>query len=207
MKRLLKATVNWVSWHRRLVGAALAAVSILMLGNALATPEGPTVPAVTVAAALPAGHTLTAADLLVAEFPPEAVPDGAPTDTADLVGRSTAVALGEGSILQPALLATSHSTEPGRALVPIALRDEGLRALLHPGDRITLIATGFEDATVLTSDARVGVLSTPTSGSSPLSIPSTQAGSLILVDVPAADAPMVATLGQDGGIRVVLGGL
>lgn len=206
MKRLLTAVVNRISWHRRLVGAALAAASVLMLGTALSAPESPTEAAVVATSALPAGHTLTASDLEVAHLPPDAIPDGALTDAAELLGRSTAVPLGEGTILQAPLLASSRATEPGRALVPIALRDEGLRALLHPGDQITLIASGYDDAQVLTSDARVGVLSAPAGGSA-LSISGPDAGALILVDVPASDAPLVAALGQDGGLRVVLGRL
>lgn len=206
MKNVLTTVVHWVSWHRRLVGAVLAGFAVVLLGSALSAPEGPTEPAVVLAAPLPAGHTLTATDVRVAQLPPEVVPDGALTDAESLAGRSTAVALAEGTILQPALLATSSTTEPGRALVPITVRDEGLRTLLKPGDRITLVSAGYEEAQVLTSDARVAVLSTPPAGS-PLAIGGGDQGALILVDVPSTQAPLIATLGQDGGLRVVLGSL
>lgn len=206
MKHLLNSVVHWVSWHRRLMGAVLAGFAVLLLGSALSEPDGPRESVVVLASSLPAGHTLTPSDVKVAHLFPEAVPDGALKDPESLFGRSTAVALREGSILQPTLLAEGTTAEPGRALVPITLRDQALRALLKPGDRITLVAPGYEQVEVLTSDARVAVLASPVEGS-PLSMGGTEQGALILVNVPSAQAPLVAALGQDGGIRVVLGSL
>ena len=206
MKKLLNAVVNWVSWHRRLVGAVLAAGSILLLGNALASPGAPTAAVVVATRLLPAGHGLTEAEVAVVHLPLEAVPDDAATTRDGLIGRSTAVALPRGTVVQPALLAASHSTEPGRALVPIALRDPSLRALLAPGDQISLITAGHEEPHVLTDDARVAVLATPPQ-SSALSVGGGDTGALILVDVPSSDAVLVASLGQEGGLKIVLGGL
>ncbi|MDO5677767.1 MAG: SAF domain-containing protein [Propionibacteriaceae bacterium] len=206
MKNLLTRIASWVSWHRRLAGSALAALAVLMVGAALANPDEPTSPAVVAAHPLPAGHIVTEADVRLAHLPPIALPEEAITDVAEVAGRSTAVAVAGGTILQPPLLATSHSTDPGRALVPIALRDAGLRALLKPGDQVTLVTTGYDEVTVLTADARVAVLATPP-GSSPLSMPSADQGALILMDVPVAEAPLVAALGQEGGLRIVLGAL
>ncbi|MFD0866862.1 SAF domain-containing protein [Tessaracoccus lubricantis] len=206
MKRLLDLIVQRISWHRRVVGAALAAVAVLTLGNAISAPDAPTEAAVVIAAELPAGHVLTASDLKLAQLPPDALPDGALTRVDGLVGRSTAVSLGAGTVLQPGMLATSRSTEPGRALVPIMLRDEHVRSLLNPGDRISLIASGYEEVEVLTDDARVAVLGNAPSGGSPFSVGGGASGPMILVDVPAAQAPLVAAYGQDGGLRIVLGG-
>ncbi|MBB1509716.1 SAF domain-containing protein [Tessaracoccus sp. MC1756] len=206
MKRLLDLIAQRVSWHRRAVGAVLAAAAVLMLGNSLAPAEGPTEPAVVISADLPAGHVLTASDVSLAHLPSHSVPDGALTEADALVGRSTAVSLGGGTVLQPGMLAASRNTEPGRALVPIVLRDDNLRSLLNPGDRISLIATGYDEVEILTTDARVAVLATPPSGGSPLASVSANSGPMILVDVPTSEAPMVAALGQDGGLRIVLGG-
>lgn len=204
--KYLTPIVHWVSWHRRLVGSALAGFAVVLLGSSLSPPDAPTQPAAVVAAPLPAGHTLAPADVRLAQLPPELVPVGALTDAELLVGRSTAVAMERGTVVQPSLLASNTAAEPGRALVPIALRDESLRSLLKPGDAITLVSASYEEAEVLTSDARVAVLPTP-SGGSALDLGGGSQGSLILVDVPAAQAPLIAVLGQDGGLRVILGQL
>lgn len=205
MKRLLNRVAAWVSWHRRLVGSLLAGISVLMVGSALAAPSVDTQPAVVAARELPAGHALTAHDLQIIHLPAEAVPGRALPETQPLVGRTTAVALSEGSILQPTLLAASRSTEPGRALVPVTLHDDGLRVLLTPGDKVTLIAAGYDEVQVLSTDARVAVLPAPVA-SSGFGGGGAQRGSMVLMDVPQADAAMVAAIGQDGGIRLILGG-
>ena len=59
MRRIATSIVTFVSWHRRAIGALLAAASVLLLAEALRTPVE-TVDAVVTTAALPAGHTLTA---------------------------------------------------------------------------------------------------------------------------------------------------
>lgn len=205
MKHLLNRVVNWVSWHRRIVGAVLAATSVFMVGSTLTQPTGPTRPAVVLTDYLPAGHTLTEPDVRLIQLPPAAIPDGALITLEDLAGQSTTVALGAGTVLQPTMFTASHHTEPGRALVPITLRDEAMRALLRPGDRVTLIAAGYDEVQTLTSDARIATLAPPPDGS-PLGISSTDQGALILVDVPATDAPLVAAFGQDGALRLIFGG-
>ena len=59
---------------------------------------------------------------------------------------------------------------------------------------------------MLTADARVVELGGPPASSSPVSLNPGGSGALILVDVPSEQAPMIAALGQDGGLRIVLGG-
>lgn len=204
--RILRDIASFVSWHRRAMGALLAVASVLLLAQSLAAPPSPTVEVVALSADVSPGQQLAAGDLTIAHLPAEGVPDGALTALDDAIGQIAAAGVGKGTVLQPGLLAGAQSVEPGRAVVPIAVRDAQLRALLRPGDRVTLVMVGAETADVLTSDARVSVLpkSAPSSG---LSVGSGGAEGLVMVDVPAEQAPTVAALGQGGQLSVILGGL
>ena len=68
------------------------------------------------------------------------------------------------------------------------------------------MVTAAESAEVLTRDARVAALPA-TPGGSALAVAGAGSDGLVLVDVPAAEAPMVAALGQSGQLSVVLGAL
>jgi len=205
MTRPLAAIAAFVSWHRRSIGALLAGLSVLGLAHWLAGSDGATVPVLIAATDVPAGHALAAEDLRQATLPVDAVPAGALNDAAAALGATTAVPLSAGTVLQPGLLAGADAVDPGRAVVPIALADPGLRPLLRPGDRITLIVAAAESADVLTGDARVAAVPERVE-STGLAVGSSQSD-LLLVDVPAETAPMVAILGQGGQLSIALGGV
>ena len=57
--KALRAVASFVSWHRRAVGALLAASAVLLLAEALTTPL-PTVPVVVLQRAVPAGWSTAA---------------------------------------------------------------------------------------------------------------------------------------------------
>lgn len=206
MRRLLTSIASFVSWHRRAVGAILAAGAVLLLATALRTPT-PTTAVVVTASDLPAGHTLTSADLTVGQLPPGAVPADAVLSPSDIEGRTTAVPLSAGTILQPGLLGGDHSTAEGSAVVPILVADEGLRAMLRPGDTVSLVAPGPEGLIVVASGARVVALPEAEQAGSQVALASGRQSELILVEVPEAEAGEVASLGQAGEMSVVLGSL
>lgn len=203
LPRALRAVASFVSWHRRAVGALLAALAVLLLAESLTTPP-PTTPAVVLLRAVPAGEAVKAADVRLAALPHEAVPDGALTSPADAVGQTLAVRAGPGTILQPPLFARATAAAKGRAVVPIVIADDTLRDLLRPGDLISLVSTQGESPRVLTGDARVVAFPAPEASGALRVAASTDQGAL-LVDVPASSAALVALLGQSGQLSVILG--
>ncbi|MHA6510982.1 SAF domain-containing protein [Tessaracoccus sp. Z1128] len=204
MRRILTRVAAFVSWHRRAVAALLAALSVLLVATWLQEPDGPTVRAAVTAAGLPAGHQIASTDVALRDLPAHLAPSGDPPGLDDVVGQVTAVGLAAGTVLQPGLLATGQSMAAGRAVVPIALPDDQLRSLLRPGDAVTLVVTASESAEVLTRDARVAALPSPPGGSA-LAVAGVGSDGLVLVDVPAEEAPAVAALGQTGQLSVILG--
>lgn len=204
MRRFLTSLASFVSWHRRAIGALLAAAAVLLTVSALRAPT-PTTPVLVIATDLPAGHTLTAADVSQRHIPTEALPDETFTDAEPPLGRPLAVDLSAGTVLQKGFLIADRVAAPGRAIVPISIVGDGVRALLSPGQAITLVAQGPEGTHVLTGDARVVALPPTDAPTGQLGAATSQPSSTLLVDVPQADAAMVASLGQGAGLSIVLG--
>ena len=206
MRRITESLVSFVSWHRRAVGALLAVLAVLTLGHSLALGP-PTTAVVMVTAPIAAGSEIRDGDVAVRDLPTAALPEAAFTDRADVVGQTAAVALPHGTILQPTLLTTTPQPESGRAVVPICVRDPTLRDLLQAGDVISLVAAGGEFVEVVCADARVLTIPARESSGSAVALATGSRDGLILVDVPATDAGLVAALGQDGQLGVVIGRL
>lgn len=206
MRHLLTSIVSFISWHRRAVGAILAAGSVLLLASALTAPPA-TRTVVSLAANLPAGHRLSATDLTLRSLPPEALPDETLTEIGDAVGRTTAVSLNSDTVLQPGLLTGEVTLPPGRVVVPITVPEAALRSLLRPGDVLSLVAPGPEDLVVLSADARVVAHPGNEAPDSQLGLATGRDSGLLLVEVDAREAALVASLGQSGQVSVVLGSL
>lgn len=203
--RALSHIAAFVSWHRRWIGALLAAGSVLILAQSLAEPPA-TTPVVILTTAVKAGEPIEATDVTVADALPGTVPGSALTDVAGAVGQRAALALPEGTPLQPSVLERGHQIEQGRAVVPIAVPDPQFRALLRPGDPVTLVMMGGEAAEVLTREARVSALPQEEGGGGMFASASSSSDGLVLVDVPVEQAPTVAALGQSGQLSIILGG-
>lgn len=204
MRRLLRPLVSFISWHRRAVGATLAAAAVVLLAATLRSPA-PSTEVVVITDARPAGHVLMASDLGVRSLPDQALPDDRVTDTSEIIGRTLVAPVSAGTIAQVALLASDHPADDGRAVVPIGVGDDALRSLLSPGDMVSLIAQGPEDTEVVSSDARVVALPTGPDDTSQLGSASGHRSAMILVDVASKDAAVVASLGQGEGLSIVLG--
>ncbi len=204
MRQSLTRIAAFVSWHRRAVGALLAALSVLALAQWFTGPQGPTVPVAVAATEVPAGHELGPGDVTLARVPRETLPDGVLTMPDEAVGKMTAVALARGTPLHANLLATARDTPDGWSIVPIRLPDPALRGLLGPGDAVTLVVTAAEHAEVLSADARIAGVPEPAEHAG-LGIAPADPG-LVMVEVPDDQAPVVAALGQSGQLSVVLRG-
>ena len=142
-----RSLVRAVSWHRRLVAAACAAVAATAGLQVLRPAAPPTSPVVVAATGLAGGRLLTAADLAVRAAAPDSVPDGAYADLQSLVGRRLAAPLGTGEVVTgrrlvgPTLLADfTGELGPGAVETPVRITDPGPLVLLRPGDRVDVIA-------------------------------------------------------------------
>ena len=206
MRRFTDSIVSFVSWHRRAVAALLAALGVLLFGHALGT-DPPRVPTIVVTGFVAAGERLQADDLAIRQVLPESLPEGAIAELESVLGKPAAVSLPPGTVLQTSLISSASAPGPGRALVPISVRDDGLRQLLQPGDLVSLVSAGAEAAEVICADARVAAAPSPEPGGTAVALAAAQQADLVLVDVPADHAAVVAALGQNGQLSLVIGHL
>jgi Flp pilus assembly protein CpaB len=117
---------------------------------------------------LPAGTALSPADVVRAELPRGAAPDGALRDAGSLVGRLLAAPVRRGEPLTDVRLAGAGLLASGDSdllAVPVRLADAATAALLHAGDHVDVLAAGTTpgapaQAQVVVNDAQV--LAVPT---------------------------------------------
>lgn len=179
--------------------AAAAALTLLALVLALAPRTGVgVVPVVVLAADLPAGATLRAADLALRSWPAEIVPAGAVTATAAAEGRVLAGAAGAGEALTDARLSgAGPAAGPGGAAVPVRLADAGVAGLLSPGSHVDVVTVGGPtgDPVVLAADATVLAVLPSEAGSR---------GRLVMVAMPRGLAARVAAASLSEQLAVTL---
>ncbi|MCO1658927.1 SAF domain-containing protein [Pseudonocardia humida] len=187
---------------RRVLAAALAATALVL---ALSPAERvAVVPVVVAAADVPAGARLTAADLVVREWPAELAPAGVAHEVPALDGRSLVAAARAGEPITDARLAgAAPATDPGTAVVPVRLADPAVAAVLAPGSRVDVVAAGErpDEPVVLTSGATVQAVLDPAAaaragpGSGEL---------LVLISMPRSAAERVAAMSLSGALAVTL---
>jgi Flp pilus assembly protein CpaB len=101
-------------------------------------------PVVVAARGLPAGHVLTDADLRVARWPPALVPAKAYSARSEALHQRLAGPVESGEVLSPArMLGRSLTTglPGGTVAVAVEVSDPHAAQLVHPGDRVDLLAT------------------------------------------------------------------
>jgi pilus assembly protein CpaB len=149
---------------RRVAAAVLAALA-LVLGlrptaptTAAGTPE---LVAVAVSSRdLPAGTVLTAPDLAVARYPPDAVPSGAAAAQEPLLRRVLAAGVRAREPITDARLVGAGLTAllpDGQVAAPVRLADLAVAGLVRTGDRVDVLAVPPDAATaeVVAGDALV----------------------------------------------------
>lgn len=182
-------------WHRRGLGIAAAAVCLFASLSALA-PRQPDSTAVVVAARdLASGDRIAAGDVRLIDMPTQFVPKSALTSVDDAVGGTLTGAQATGSVLTAAgLMSTRPPGMPGgERLVPFRVPDAGIAALLHVGDRISVVGTTADGGAVdLAADVRVAALPTEPADA----FAAGRSGALVVV---AADADTAAKLAAAAG--------
>lgn len=170
----------------------LAAVVVVGLATAVRPPEPGTTDVVVASADLPPGSTLTEADLLRAPRPDDALPSDAVVDPTDLRGRLLAAPVRAGEVLRQrdvvggTLLAALGD---GLVAVPVRLADDGVAALLQPGDVVDLVAAHDGGAAVVAAGVRVLAVPRATATTSVLGTSSggAEGGSLVVVAATPTD--------------------
>lgn len=186
---------NGRAWRaaRRLLAAALFVVA-----GVIATwpsPPEPGVTVLTVAADLPAGHLLTAADIhesVVLRPPDGALPTGTP-----VAGRALAGAIRRGEIVTDVRLVPTSGPDPGPGRRALTVRpvDPTSVDLISPGMQVSVVGIDpVGAATVLTADGIV--LAVP--------VVDAVAGQLrpVLLGVPRADADRVSAATLTGDVAL-----
>lgn len=180
--------------HRRLLAAALAAVAVA-LGLIAAHPRPTGVRVLVAARDLPAGTTLTPSDVAGRVFPARVVPAGAVRQAA---GRTLSAPVRRGEPLTDVRLRRPlDSWPPGTVAVPVRLADAGVAGLLHPGDRVDVLATGTDvPGPARLVAAEVPVVSVPRPG------PDATEGAIIVVRAGRGQANVLASAGAGSRLSV-----
>ncbi len=194
---------SWVDFARRLAAAVLALGALVLAAKPTPTesrPEGPDTVGVVVAARdLTAGTVLAAADLREAQLLPETAPAGVTDSVDELTGRPLAAPLRTGEpvtdvrLVGPGLTA---SLPAGRVAAPVRLADLAVAGLVHPGDRVDVLATapGATDAEVVAAGALVLA---PVAAAGDPDAPDPGAGLLLLELDPATAGRLAAAAVSD----------
>ncbi|AYJ48724.1 SAF domain-containing protein [Rhodococcus sp. P1Y] len=151
---------------RRIAAGILAAAGIVVFARDSVVEDQ--VPVVVAARDLTPGVQLAAADIGVKEFSPSTVPDGASSDTGDVLTHTVAGPVRAGEPLTDVRILSSRLAQatidvPDARVVPIRLSDAGVTDLLRSGDTVDVLTVGEGDddrtARVLASDAVVVLVS------------------------------------------------
>ena len=187
-----------VSRHRRLLAAACAAAAVAFALSAprAAAPHG--VPVPTAARDLPSGATLRPADVRSVTMPAAVAPAG--IVRSGLAGRVLAGPMRRGEpltdarLIGPGLL-TGYG--PDLVAVPVRVADAASARLLHPGDRIDVLASPASAA----SAASAGDLGGDEAAAAPGFRPAERARALV------SAVPVIAIPGSGDGTAHGAGGL
>ncbi len=166
--RLTRADLSRaVARHRALLAGGLAAGAVASGLGVLAPEPAAGILVLRAVRDLPAGTSLTAADVSASRVPSATVPAGVLADPSAVLGRLLSGPVRAGELLTDVRLAGAallRDAPVGQVAVPVRLADAASAALLHAGDRIDVLAAattgGQPGAAVVALDAEV--LAVPT---------------------------------------------
>jgi len=193
----LHSIVQLVRWHRRGIGVLALAVAAMAALGAVMAGQNQGTPVVVAGRDLAPGATLVVSDLRTEYLAPDLVPGGAFASVAELVGRALSVGLTRGTPITTAALGgdslVDHTTS--EVLVPLRVRDAAVAALLHVGDRLTIVVATPEGQ-VRTLARHVRVAQLPSSAAGGLLGGGSSSGALVVVAVPGETAGDLAGIGD-----------
>ncbi|MFL6159908.1 MAG: Flp pilus assembly protein CpaB [Marmoricola sp.] len=192
--------------HRRVIAAVCAGLAVWIALHTLTAAPPAGILVVTAAHDLASGSTLSSDDLSRTRFRPGSVPEGSFGNPQRLVGRTVLAPLTRGSALtaRQVLGRGVLAGYPDDSAIGLRIPDEDAAALLHPGDRVDLIASDPQQgdkAERLVSDAIVLALPEPDPDSA--RVGSDSGGRLVLFAVPSADVEHVAAVATSHFLTVI----
>ncbi len=190
-----------VDRYRRLLAALFAAMCVLSIVSATSSAQTPTTEVLTTSREVPAGTTLTEADVVIRPVRSMDVPERAVTSPAAVLGKVTGSPLTRGSMLtELSVISGRASSAPGRVLIAVKVTDPDMARLVAPGMRVALLAPGASGGLV-TDDALV--VATP-QAAAPGPLSTGGDSRTLLVDVEAHTAERMVKVASTAGITVAL---
>ncbi|GAB4086414.1 hypothetical protein GCM10028784_30440 [Myceligenerans cantabricum] len=129
--------------HRVLLAAICCGLAAMSTVQALRPAPPPASPVLVTSRAIAAGAQLTRDDVVLRDIAASLAPPAALGGAPEAVGLTAVVGLPAGVALHPGVLSEGGllaSAPRGTVVVPVTLADDGVAALLRPGDRVDLLA-------------------------------------------------------------------
>ena len=180
----------------------LCAIAAVLTGlTALAPPRPLTAPVVRAKSHLAGGTVLSADDVRLDHLPRDALPAGAITDPAGVVGKTLAGRVPAGQIVAAAdLVGTRFALGSSQVIVPVRLADADVTALLSDGDLVDVVGADEQSGRATVVASRVRVAAVPPAARDPVS---SAGGGLILVEVERSVATVLAQASVASQLSVV----
>lgn len=126
--------------RRVLAAVAAAGATMLLVWTFAPEPEG--VPTVVTTREIPAGTPLTTADVAITVFAADSVPDAAFTEVEDVLGSTTASALGARTPLTRTAFVehTPDNVPAGMVLMPLTVTDPAFAHVVRPGHHVRIFS-------------------------------------------------------------------
>jgi pilus assembly protein CpaB len=194
-----------MSWHRRKL-AVVAAIAAILTAVAAAAPTGPpTLRVVRATGQLASGSVVSASDVEVDEVVEAALPRGALSDPAAIIGSRLVGPVADNQVLTGLDVVTGPAAAgAGHVVAPLRLADPDLGELVRPGALIDVIAADPEGGTARVIATAVRVLTVPPPPREDDRTRSAENGVLVLVDVDAKTATLLAEAAASSRISIVL---
>ena len=192
-----------MSWHRRKL-AVVAAIAAVLTAVAAAAPTGPpTLRVVRATGQLASGSVVSASDVEVAEVVEAALPRGALSDPAEVIGSRLVGPVADHQVLTGLDVVTGPAGA-GHVVAPLRLADPDLGELVQPGALIDVIAADPEGGRARVIATAVQVLTVPPVPRDDDRTRSAENGVLVLVDVDPKTATLLAQAAASSRISIVL---
>jgi pilus assembly protein CpaB len=194
-----------LSWHRRKL-AVLAAIAAVLTAVTAAAPAGPpTLRVVRATGQLASGTVVSAGDVEVAAVVEAALPRGALSDPAAVIGSRLVGPVAEDQVLTRLdVVSGPVVTGAGHVVAPLRLADPDLATLVQPGAVIDVIAADPEGGGARVIAAAVRVLTVPPLPREEDRTRTSDAGALVMVDVDLKTATLLAQAEASSRISIAL---
>ena len=187
--------------HRRLLAALAAAIAVLA-GLTAVRGDADAVPVLIAARVIPAGSVIADADVRVAHWPADLVPDGALRDPGEAIGKTVVAAIpARDAVAASDFLEGGSLAGAGMVAMPVRFGSGVPTELLRVGDHVDLIGAGSDGGnTVLVNAARIVAMPAGSGGG----LLGGDGSGAVLVEVTPAQAAALATAAGVGSLSFAL---